>query len=132
MYTLGQFFNINAPFEKAKFGVIVGVDGNNYIKYRYHVFLYDEAKNLLESFWTTEAEIVKLENNFVVGDKVRMVDGMDDENINADATEAEYGIITRVDEEDVEDMPYDVTFYKHNGEWIDYWCSGKQLQKMEE
>ena len=132
MYTLGQFFNINKPFEEANFGVIVEIDGNNYIKYRYHVFLYDEARNLLGSFWTTEAEIVKLENKFAVGDKVKMVDSMDGIYLNDDATEAEYGIIDKVDEEDAEDMPYDVTFYKHNGEWISYWCSGRQLQKVEE
>lgn len=128
MYTLGQFFNIDKPFEKVSFGVIVGIDT---VEPKYHVFLYDEAKNLLETPWIGEVGIAELENNFAVGDKVKMVDGMDGKNMNDDATEAEYGIVTRVDEEDDQGMPYDVRFYKHNGEWIDYWCSGNQLQKVE-
>lgn len=128
MYDLGQFFNIDKPFEKASFGVIVDIDEE---EPKYHVFLYDEDKNLLETVWVSEASLVELENNLIVGNKVRMVDDIDGANLNSDAIEAEYGIVTKVDKEDIEGMPYIVRFYKHNGEWIDYWCSGKQLQKVE-
>lgn len=131
MYILGHFFNINKPFEKANFGIIVNIDKDDDCL-KYHVFLYDNNKNLLRASWVSKEEIAELENELVVGDKVRMVNIMDGGYLNDNAVEAEYGIITEVDEKDTKGMPYNVMFYKNGEKWIDFWCAGRQLQKVED
>lgn len=147
MFKIGDMVQIinnhktDCKVEDAKFGVIVDItDIEELADIPYSVFMYDSNGDYIRAKYFGEDDLERLkfkpltkcqdeENNykFHVGDKVIMVDGMDDEHFNDDALACEYGIIREIDTEDLE-MPYYVEFYEPH---YLFWCEDQQLELVE-
>ena len=75
-----------------------------------------------------------MELKFNIGDKVKMVDSLDNVHINDFGLLATYGEIIEIDAEIVsdEEMPYLVLFTFDNPDQITLWCEERQLELIED
>ena len=75
-----------------------------------------------------------MELKFNIGDKVKMVDSLDNRHINDSGLLAKYGEIIEIDAEIVsdEEMPYLVLFTFDNHDQITLWCEECQLDLIKD
>lgn len=75
-----------------------------------------------------------MELKFNIGDKVKMVDSLDNIHINDFGLLAKYGEIIEIDDEIVsdEEMPYLVLFTFSSPDQITLWCEECQLELIED
>lgn len=66
------------------------------------------------------------EGRFKIGDRVRMVDGMEGKLLNSWGTMFEWGVVKEVAGNEVR-----VGFWKDGMERVEYWCMEEQLEEVE-